>query len=192
MGASLTRIEIIFLAGFLIAMSGVNAFLTQTVHRSWEIFPMTSWQMFSGRPKKVARAFRIEVYPEPGATPIDFDLRDVFSPRIRVHESVARRIILAIKKSAALGCVGIQFSNYRSCVRNPKFPWELPPDIANSWMQTISLRLNLTKPPSSIAVIGTEFTLAATYAENLKTEQRAWVLRWSSSDASTLIEVGSR
>jgi hypothetical protein len=174
----MTRGAILGLMMFLVGASLLNAFLTQTRHRSWEIFPMTSWQMFSGRAKQVARTFVVRVIPEEGAKPVEVDERAIFNAEFMVPEAVARRMLNGIVRSAQRGCPDYRLANYRECARKPSCPWQLPEDLSAAWLEAITQRLRLAQPPAAVHIVAVDFDLQGSYEDTVASRREAWTLQW--------------
>lgn len=71
----MSRTAICTVFAILLVAAVANTYAINVHGRDRELYPMTAWQMFSGKPKRVAWQFVFEIVPTPGADPIEIHAR---------------------------------------------------------------------------------------------------------------------
>lgn len=176
----MTRKAIGGLATVLVIWALINTFVIHAYGRHAELYPMTAWQMFSGRPKTFVRHFVFEIVPRRGDAAVEVAGGELIgvSPR----STRERRILQGVWRSHDYGCPDYRLSNYRECRDDPIQPWVIPKDIADAWVQGAMSRLGTDAPPYSITLIKVETPLGSDTGAPV--EQRLEVLQWRPSSGS--------
>jgi hypothetical protein len=154
----MSRTALIILAIFIVIVWVANMVVITIYGRNAELYPMTAWQMFSGRPKTQATIYSFEIVPIEGESPVELPGQLMFYPA-KVGGSEARRMLTAIHKSHDYGCPDYRLDNFDKCWENPVHPWVIPQDIAQTWIESVQRHLGLETPPYSISLIQTVYQL---------------------------------
>ncbi len=183
---SRTAICTVFAILFVAAVA--NTYAVNVQGRDRELYPMTAWQMFSGRPKQVARQFVFEIVPTPGADPIEIHSRFMFVVDVKFAPGNSRRVMTGIMKSTYYGCSGYTLRDYADCKKNPVRPWIIPEDIAKRWVRCAMHKLKLSQPPHSLTPILIEYPLDDRFQEMLDSGERKPIFTWYPGSGSYAVE----
>lgn len=175
----MTRSQIQILAAFFLAAAVANAWLVNTAGRWRELYPMTSFQMFSGSARERGEVFQFEIAPAPEAAPVLVDACAMFNAIVPVTPVLTRRILEGLTKSHDYGCPDYRLSGYRGCKENPVRPWVIPADLAEFMARCAMVKLGLDSPPHLIRLVHVEYPLnAGGLATNLEGAARRDVFTW--------------
>lgn len=184
----MSRFAIISLCTILVVAAIANSYAINVHGRDREMYPMTAWQMFSGRPKTVARQFVFDVVTQPGNDPIEIHSRFMFSINVKFAPGNTRRIMTGIMKSVQYGCSGYTLRDYADCKKNPIRPWVIPKDIAETWVRCAMQELNLSQPPYSLTPILIEYPLNNRFQEMLDSGKREAIFTWLPGSGDYVVE----
>jgi hypothetical protein len=177
----------LLLALFLV-LAIANSYAINEFDRSYELYPMTAWQMFSGRPKKVARKFVFEVVATANTEPMEVEAEDMFLVGLRFGGTPLRRVMTGIWKSTKYKCSGYKLKNYSDCLKDPTCPWVIPEDIASRWLECSIAILDLSAPPYSITPILIEYSLDDKFQAMLDSGERINLFTWYPSSGGYAVE----
>ena len=183
---SRTAIHSVF--AILLVAAVANTYAINVHGRDRELYPMTAWQMSSGKPKQVAWQFVFEIVPTPGADPIEIHSKFMFMVNVEFGASNTRRVMTGIMKSAEYGCSGYTLRDYADCKKNPIRPWVIPEDIAETWVRCAMHELKLSQPPHSITPILIEYPLNDRFQEMLDSGKRKTIFTWYPGSGSYTVE----
>lgn len=171
---------------FLLLLAIANSYAINVHGRDRELYPMTAWQMFSGRPKKVARAFVFEIITEPNSLPVEVEAEDMFVVSGRYAGTPLRRVMTGIWKSVKYKCDGYRLKNFRE---GPRInPWVIPEEIATRWLECSVAKLGLIKPPYSITPILIEYPLNDKFQAMMDSGERINLFTWYPGSGGFAVE----
>lgn len=161
----------------LLAWALANTYVIHAYGRGTELFPMTAWQMFSGRPREFLRRFTFEVVPTKGERPIEVPGGHLVGER--PGSTTERRILQAVWRSHDNGCPDYRLSDYPECREHRVEPWRIPRGIADDWVEHSIEYLGLAKRPYAITLVKVETPL-----KPRKPIDRARILTWRPGSGS--------
>lgn len=184
----MSRTAVCTLIAFLLAWGLLNTWVINTRGRRHELYPMTAWQMFSGRPKEVVRHFEFEIVPAPGAEAVVVPGEAMFMPEKELSVTQTRRLLQGVWKSCEYGCDGVRLNNFRECKENPVRPWIIPRELADGWVACAMEELALSEPPELIRFVRVEQELDERARVVEGTERRYPVLAWRPGSGGYAVE----
>lgn len=184
----MSRTAIITLCIILLVAAVANSYVVNVYGRDGELYPMTAWQMFSGRPYRVARQFVFDIVPSAGTDPIEVEGKRMFIAGTEIVSVNTRRIMTGIMKSASYYCDGYRLKNFRDCKHNPVKPWIIPKDIADTWVKCAMHELGLSQPPYSITPVMIEYPLSENFQVMLNSGERTPFFIWYPGSGGYAVE----
>ena len=101
------------LLAFLFTTWIINMIVIDNYGRDRELYPMTAWQMFSGRPKTAAIIYTFEIVSVKDAQPVELPGKKMFYPVEDFGQTpTTRRVLTAVHKSHDYGCPDYRLKNY--------------------------------------------------------------------------------
>jgi hypothetical protein len=138
--------------GFAVAWAA-NLVVQDRLGGNRELYPMTSYPMFSFGVKNQTRHYELDVFAAADAPARSLPIELAFSKDHELFFAEADPVMLALHRSFYYGCPEYRVVRQSLCAADPVRPWVLPEGFADMWESSARGRLDLADEPARIRLM---------------------------------------